>query len=146
MLNTGTSAEFVAHTSSTTGYENSAMRFAVGTGNERYRLLEALTGVGSTTYAFDLPGSVPTTWALLTAVANGTGSVSFYRDGVFVGSVSGTHRVPINLAHVVLGPANGSAGTPNYFIGGHFACLGQVSPVVLARLSVWYADSFLPIV
>jgi hypothetical protein len=142
IANTGVTAEMMGHTSDTTSYASSAMRFVLAQANERWRLQEALTGVGSTFYIYDLPASVPTTWALLTAVSNGAGSVSFYKDGVLIGSGSGTHRVPASLSHVVLGNAGSTSGTPSYFVGGHFACLGQVSTAVQARLSSWYADSF----
>jgi hypothetical protein len=142
IANTGVTAEMMGHTNDTTSYTSSAMRFALAQANERWRLQEALTGVGSSFYIYDLPGSVPTSWALLTAVSDGAGSVSFYQDGVLIGSDTATHRVPAALAHVVLGNAGTTSGTPSYFIGGHFACLGQLNTVSMAALSTWFAGSF----
>lgn len=140
MPTTGT-PDLIGHTLSTTSYGNPCVRF---------RLSAAAAGVSNTlsgatrqviyTQAVTFSG-----WGLLCITYDGATTMRTYWNGAKQGAdnVMLTPGSIAGMTSVVLGDATTSAG-PNrlYYVGGHFACLGQLSTAQQVNLSAWYAQQF----
>lgn len=144
VVDLGSANDVCAHTNDVTSY-SSSVRHSHNT--DRHRWIENNAGV-QTQYQSALGSFTATSgYQLWSGVSDGAGGLKWLLDDIEVATTTGTHQTPTGLAHVVLGEAlNNSDASKQVYIGGFFACLGQVSSLVLGRTSEWFAESFQPIV
>lgn len=127
-------------TSNTTSYTNPSIRCGFS-GAPGVRFIETAAAINT----YNLPVTFSGGWELLAITNDAAGNTKVWLDGVQQGlTVVGTHREPAGMTTTVLGDsvAIGGGDTREYYVGGHFVCLGQLSAANMVNLSNWYASSF----
>lgn len=139
IVDQGTANDACAHTSDTSSYSHSVRH---GYNTTRHRFIESAGGL---TQYQSANGTFPTTsgWQLWCAVSDGAGNIEWFLDGVSSATATGTHQTPAALDNVVLGEAiNNSIASKEVYIGGLFACTGQLNVATQIALTSWFAGSF----
>lgn len=140
-----TDSTLLGHTISVTGY-NPATRWQLraSSAGGGFTVIESNGGV--TQYLHSSAGSpVPldTSWHFYAYTYDGSGVSKFWSDGVQLGpNATGIDRSPTAMTHVTLGEAVLPSGAREFYVGGHFLCLGQLSSANMIKLKAWYAKSF----
>jgi hypothetical protein len=139
IVDQGTANDACAHTSDVASYSHSVRH---GHNTTRHRFIESAGGL---TQYQSANGTFPSTsgWQLWCAVSDGAGNIEWFLDGVSAATASGTHQSPAALDNVVLGEAiNNAVATKEVYIGGLFACTGQLNAATQVALKDWFDGSF----
>ena len=131
----------IAHTQNTTTFANPSVRVGLLPTGTR------ATAAGATrTTSYDGAPSFSGGWQLLAFTWNGSTTGKYWLDGVQQGA-DVTQLTPGSVSgqtNITFGDLQASSVglTREYYVGGHFTCLGPLSSANLIALSTWYANSF----
>jgi hypothetical protein len=133
--------DLVGHTLNTTSYGNPSVRFGLTTTGIR----AVISGSARNQTLTKTPVTFSGGWQLLAMTYSGSTEIKWFLDDASLGTTPLlTPGTISDMASVILGDATtiNSGVTREYYVGGHFCCLGQLSSANLTNLATWFRGSF----
>lgn len=133
--------DLIGHTLSTTSYGNPSVRYGLTTTGIR----AVISGSARNQTLTKTPVTFSGDWQLLSMAYSGSTEIEWFLDDASLGTTSLLTPGTISgMASVILGDATtiNSGVTREYYVGGHFCCLGEQAPANLGKIATWYRQSF----